>query len=290
MNEMQHGNIGDFFQVFTESVTNTLSKNLDTDICNKIQFSMESLSAVQNMESLKTGNAIYKRDYATGNNQGSLIILIPEELIAFIADVLTGGSGEGAYKGSLSEIETNSILNVLEKSFKEIESDFKKQHEQTLAFSANPVLLLKEMPEYSINTDDSSFDFSISNTLTLTEDKEFTIEVVTSFNSLETFMDDLGFSKNGSSKKKGLMALDLRCLADVKIHVTAELGRTRVPIKHALELVRGSLVQLDTVNNSDIKVFANGVEFAYAQVVALEENFGLKITKIISPEERLERI
>lgn len=290
MNEMQHGNIGDFFQVFTESVTNTLTKNLDTDICNKVQFSMESLSAVQNMESLKTGNAIYKRDYATGSHQGALIILIPEELIAFISDVLTGGSGEGAYKGSLSEIETNSILNVLEKSFKEIESDFKKQHEQTLAFSADPVILLKEMPEYSINSDDSSFDFSISNTLTLTEDKEFTIEVVTSFDSLETFMDDLGFSKSGASKKKGLMSLDLKCLSDVKIHVTAELGRTRVPIKHALELVRGSLVQLDTVNNSDIKVFANGVEFAYAQVVALEDNFGLKITKIISPEERLEHI
>lgn len=290
MNDTQHDSIGDFFQIFTQSVTKTLSKNLDTDICNKIQFAMESLSAIQNVENLKENNVIYKIDYATGNNQGNLIILIPEELIAIISDVLTGGTGEGSYKGSLSEIETNSILNMLEKVFKEIESDFKKQHEQSLAFSADPILLLKEMPNYSINDDDSSFDFSISNTLSLNSNKDFTIDVLTNFVALEKFMDDLGFSKSGGQKKKGLMALDIKCLADVKIHITAELGRTRVPIKHALELVRGSLVQLDTINNSDIKVFANGVEFAYAQVVAIEENFGLKITKIVSKEERLERI
>ena len=290
MNETQHESIGDFFQVFTQSVTKTLSKNLDTDICTKIHFLMESLSAIHDVEKLKDNNVIYKIDYATGNNQGALVILIPEELIAIISDVLTGGTGEDVYKGSLSEIETNSIINMLEKIFREIESDFKKHHEHNLAFSADPILLLKEMPEYLINDDDSSFDFSISNTLSLNAGKDFAIEVLTNFDALEKFMDDLGFSKQGGAKKKGLMALDIKCLADVKIHVTAELGRTRVPIKHALELVRGSLVQLDTVNNSDIKVFANGVEFAYAQIVAIEENFGLKITKIISPEERLEHI
>jgi flagellar motor switch/type III secretory pathway protein FliN len=290
MNELQHDNIGDFFQVFTRSVTKTLSKSLDTDICKKINFSMESLSAIQNVEKLKDNNAIYKIDYATGNNQGALVILIPEELIAIISDVLTGGTGEGAYKGSLSEIETNSILNILEKIFKNIEVDFKKHHEHNLAFSAEPILLLKEMPEYSINEDNASFDFSISNILSLNPDNDFAIDLLTSFDSLEKFMDDLGFSKQGGAKKKGLMALDLKCLSDVKIQVTAELGRTRVPIKHALELVRGSLVQLNTVNNSDIKVFANGIEFASAQVVAIEDSFGLKITRIISQEERLEHI
>ena len=53
MNETQHDSIGGFFQVFTQSVTKTLSKNLDTDICDKIHFLMESLSAVQNIEKLK---------------------------------------------------------------------------------------------------------------------------------------------------------------------------------------------------------------------------------------------
>lgn len=75
-------------------------------------------------------------------------------------------------------------------------------------------------------------------------------------------------------------------LADVDINIIAELGKAQVPMKYALELSEGSIIELDTLNDSDIKVYANGVEFALAQVVALEDNFGLKITKIISPEER----
>ena len=104
-------------------------------------------------------------------------------------------------------------------------------------------------------------------------------------------MKDLGVTKiNSQTKKIGSSSLDVTRLADVKINITAELGRTRVPIKYALELVRGSLVELDVLNGSDIKVFANDIEFAYAQVVAVEDNFGLKITKIIAPEERLDSI
>ena len=102
-------------------------------------------------------------------------------------------------------------------------------------------------------------------------------------------MDDLGlYRSNSAAKKESISKMDIDRLADVKINITAELGRARVPIKYALELVRGSLIELDTLNNADIKVFANGIEFARAQIVAVEEDFGLKITQVISPEERLE--
>lgn len=78
----------------------------------------------------------------------------------------------------------------------------------------------------------------------------------------------------------------LEGLSDVDISIIAQLGKTQVPMKYALELDEGSIIELETLNESDIKVYANGVEFAHAQVVALEDNFGLKITKIISPELR----
>lgn len=280
-----------FFQIFSDSITSTLSKNLDTDICTKIEFLMTSSSQTSDVENLKADNAIYKIDYATGKLQGSLIVLIPEELIAVISDILTGGNGKDAYKGSLSEIETNSSLKILEKIFKGIESDFKQRYELDLIFSANPVLLLKEMSEYIIDSEEYSFDLLISNTLSLTDDKKYDIGLLLNAQAVENLMDDLGLSKpSPSAKKTDISSLNVNRLADVKINITAELGRTRVPIKYALELVRGSLVELDTLNNSDIRVFANGVEFARAQVVAVEDNFGLKITKIISPEERLENI
>lgn len=283
--------INNFFQIFLDPVNKNLSKSLDTDICTKIQFTITSSSKVSDVEALKADKVIYRLDYTTGKRQGTLTVLIPEELIACISDILTGGNGKDVYKGSLSEIETNSISKIVEKIFKGIENDFKKKYEHDLVFSTSPKLLLKEMPEYQINSEDHSFDLLIDSSLSLSDDTEYNIGLLLNNDIVEKLMNDLGLSKpTTSAKKTDISSLDVTRLADVKINITAELGRTRVPIKYALELVRGSLVELDTLNNSDIKVFANNVEFAYAQVVAVEDNFGLKITKIISPEERLERI
>lgn len=281
----------DFSQVFIGSVTRTLVKNLDVDVFNKIKLSMTGASKVRDVENLKGTNSIYKIDYATGNRQGALVVLIPEELIASISDVFTGGTGTGSYKGSLSEIETNSISGILEKVFKNIEDDFKKQYEHDLAFSATPSLILKEMDEYTIASDDFPLDFALDYKLTLTDDIQFNIVALMNIAILDGLMDDLGLVKAATPQvKTNYSLLNVNRLADVKINVTAELGRARVPIKYALELVRGSLIELDTLNNSDIRVFANGIEFAKAQVVAVEDNFGLKITKIVPPKERLESI
>jgi len=291
MTKIQNEQVSSFFQVFSESISKTLIKNLDSDVCKTIQLTMKSSSTVKNAEDLKKSNAIYKLDYAIGNRQGPLIILIPEELIAAISDILTGGTGQDSYKGSLSEIETNSISKILEKVFKNAESDFKKLYEHDFAFSANPILRLKETPEYEINTEEAFFDFLISTNLSLNEGEDYKIDILTNSTVLNGLMNDLGLIKVATAGKKlDLSALDVTRLSDVKINITAELGKTRVPIKVALELVRGSLIELDTLNDSDIKVFANGIEFAHAQVVAVEENFGLKITKIISAEERLETL
>lgn len=283
--------LGDFFQVFTESIHKTLSKNLDDDICTKIEFKMQSASKVSDFQALKENNAIYKLDFAIGTRQGVLAILVPEELIATISDILTGGNGKEAYKGSLSEIETNSISKIFEKLFRSIESDFKKFYEHDLAFSTNPLLLLKEEPDYETSLDDNALDFLISNTLKLSDEMQYNIYLLLSINIVNGLIKDLGLAGSEiSTKKTAITSLNVEALKDVKINITAELGRTRVPIKYALELVRGSLVELDTLNNSDIKVFANGVEFAQAQVVAIEDNFGLKITKIVSPEERFKSL
>lgn len=284
--------ITDFLQVFADSIGKTLLKNLDNDACPKINFSIDSSSKISDANSLKEDRIIYQLDFTTGNRQGALAVLIPEELIAVVSDLLTGGNGDKeVYKGSLSEIEINSTSKIFEKVFRNLEEDFKRRHDSNLIFSANPLCLLKEMPDYNINAENNSFNFLINNTLTLSEDKEYKIDFLLNLSSIEIIMKDLGLTKaNTTAKKIDLSSVDVSRLADVKINVTAELGRARVPIKYALELVRGSLVELDTLNNSDIKVFANGVEFAYAQVVAVEDNFGLKITKIISPEERLEQV
>lgn len=284
--------INKYLQKFDDSVKKTLTKNLDADACPKLDFVVDNSSKISDAEGLKDNRVVYQLDYTTGSRQGSLAILIPEEFLSVVSDLLTGGEGDKAvYKGSLSEIEINSTTKIFDKIFRELEEDFKREYDSNLVFSTNPVLLLKEMPEYVVTSAIEPFNFLVNNTLTLSDDKEYKIDFILTLSAVENIMKDLGLTTSSvATKKMDLSAVDISRISDVKIHITAELGRTRVPIKYALELIRGSLVELDTMNNSDIKVFANGVEFANAQVVAVDDNFGLKITKIISPEERLEQI
>lgn len=290
MDKNQEKMISIFFELFAKSVETVLSQALDSDVCNKIEFLMTSSSDVQDVEELKKDNVIYKFEYATGTCQGKLALLLPEKFVSSIADILMGGSGEEPYKGELTELEINSVSSLFEKVLKDIEGAFKIHYNQDLAFSAKPLLLLKEMPEYVINVAGEPLNFLINNTLTLKEGLSAPVDVLLNSNNLSELINSLGLSVNKPVEKTSMTALNINRLSDVKINITAELGRTRVPIKYALELVRGSLIELDTLNNSDIKVFANGVEFARAQVVAIEDNFGLKITKIVTPEERLEYI
>lgn len=290
MSNAQQNMMIEFFKIFTEPVVKVLNQELDKEVCTKIQLKVNSTSEVRDAEDLKNNNAVYKTDYATGDYQGKLVVLLPEEFVSYVADILMGGAGKGAYKGSLSELETNSLSKIMEEIFKEIENTLKKKHELNLAYSARPQLLLKELKDdYIINTDDMAFDLYVDNTLSLNDETEFKIGFLLTSNITDKVMMDLGFNKaDPTARKVNINALTIKNLEDVKIDITAELGRTRVPIKYALELVRGSLIELDTINNSDIKVYANEVLFAYAQVVAVEENFGLKITKIVSQQERME--
>lgn len=288
MNSQQQELFTEFFKIFSKPVVKPLMRKLDKDICKKISFSFNSFTEIKDAEELKKDNTLYKLEYATGKRQGNIALLIPEELLANISDILTGGDGKNVYKGSLSEIETNSVAPILTEIFREAESNFSHTYNHDLVFSANSHMVLKEMPDYKVNSGSTFLDLFIDCTISLNEGEKYKIGILLTKFVVEQLMNDLGFSSaNAEARLTERSNIDIGCLSDIKINITAELGRAQVPIKYALELVGGSIVELDTQNNADIKVYANGVEFAYAQVVAIEENFGLKITKIISPEERL---
>ena len=277
--------INEFLQTFAESAARTFSQFLDGENRKKIKISTESSIGISPDINLEENNAIYKLDYSTTKHPGKLIVFIPEEFISSISDIMTGGSGEGTYKGSLSEMEVNSILTLLANTFQTIEKDFKHNYEHDIAFNTHQKLLLKEMPEHKINLDTTFFNLLVTHTLTLNGEKEFKINSLLNLNALVETMNFLGMTKTALPKKRtNTPASNLQLLSDVKINIIAQLGKAQVPIKYALELVKGSLIELDTLNNTDIKVFANGVEFARAQVVAIEDTFGLKITKMKSKD------
>ena len=78
--------------------------------------------------------------------------------------------------------------------------------------------------------------------------------------------------------------LDL--ILDVPLKVTVELGRTRMQIRDVLELGKGSVVELDKLAGEPVDLLVNGKLIARGEVVVIDENFGVRVTDIVSPAER----
>ena len=72
---------------------------------------------------------------------------------------------------------------------------------------------------------------------------------------------------------------------DIPIEITAILGRTKMSLNEILELGRGSLIELDTLENQEVEILVNGKKVAYGQVVISNQNFGIKMTEVLEPED-----
>ncbi len=83
---------------------------------------------------------------------------------------------------------------------------------------------------------------------------------------------------------------NLDLLMDIKLKLTVELGRTEMPIKKVLELAKGSVIELDKIAGEPVELYANGKLIANGEVVVIEDNFGLRITNILSPDHRLKNL
>jgi flagellar motor switch protein FliN/FliY len=80
---------------------------------------------------------------------------------------------------------------------------------------------------------------------------------------------------------------NMELLKDVTLQVTVELGRARLPIGQILELVNGSIVELNKQAGEAVELYVQGKLIARGEVVIIDENFGIRITSIVSPQERL---
>jgi flagellar motor switch protein FliN/FliY len=91
------------------------------------------------------------------------------------------------------------------------------------------------------------------------------------------------FSENSETRQKE----NIDIVMDVPLEVTVELGRTRKKIREILEFAPGSVVELDKLAGEPIDIFVNGKFVARGEVVVIDENFGVRVTDIISPEKRI---
>jgi flagellar motor switch protein FliN/FliY len=83
---------------------------------------------------------------------------------------------------------------------------------------------------------------------------------------------------------------DISMILDIPVLLTVELGRTRIPIKNILQLAQGSVVELETLAGEPMDVLVNGYLIAQGEVVVVNEKFGIRLTDIVTPSERMRRL
>lgn len=85
-------------------------------------------------------------------------------------------------------------------------------------------------------------------------------------------------------------ARDLEMIMDIPVKLTVELGRTKLTIKQLLELAQGSVVELDGLAGEPMDILINGYLIAQGEVVVVDDKYGIRITEIITPSERVQKL
>jgi flagellar motor switch protein FliN len=98
------------------------------------------------------------------------------------------------------------------------------------------------------------------------------------------------FSENPVATGAGGAGNDINMILDIPVQLTVELGRTRIPIKHILQLAQGSVVELEAMAGEPMDVLVNGFLIAQGEVVVVNDKFGIRLTDIVTPSERMRRL
>lgn len=84
--------------------------------------------------------------------------------------------------------------------------------------------------------------------------------------------------------------LNLDVILDVPVTLSLEVGRARISIRNLLQLNQGSVVELDRLAGEPLDVLVNGTLIAHGEVVVVNEKFGIRLTDVISPTERIKKL
>lgn len=106
------------------------------------------------------------------------------------------------------------------------------------------------------------------------------------FDSLEDAPADAG--GRGGFELGGEDGLDV--ILDIPVTVSMEIGRTRLPIRNLLRLNQGSVIELDRLAGEPLDVLVNGTLIAHGEVVVVNEKYGIRLTDVISPAERVRKL
>ena len=85
-------------------------------------------------------------------------------------------------------------------------------------------------------------------------------------------------------------APDLDVIMDIPVRISMEVGNTEISIRNLLQLNQGSVIELDRLAGEPLDVLVNGTLIAHGEVVVVNEKFGIRMTDVISPSERIKKL
>lgn len=102
--------------------------------------------------------------------------------------------------------------------------------------------------------------------------------------------DDESLSPSGRGLTIPKADVNLDVILDVPVTIAMEIGRTKISIRNLLQLNQGSVVELDRLAGEPLDVYVNGCLIAHGEVVVVNDKFGIRLTDVISPTERIKKL
>lgn len=236
--------------------------------------------------------------FAFANNpESNQVVLISQDTLVDIYNAVTGKSADSVDENTLAEIRDSveAIVQGLCLAAGNI------RNEAMVASGLSVRLQIFSLPNNMqsagsiIRTNVRISSDDLSGSLIWLTDEETTNLFANSDNTT-TGSSDLANSSSGatasgsSGSLSGLEDSGLDLLYDIPLEVSVELGRVRMVVKDVIELGSGSIVEIDKAAGEPVDVLVNGRLVAHGEVVVIEDNFGVRITEILSPADRLARL
>lgn len=242
-------NIADAFSQLAVVIANSLSMNLNINVISRLDSPQDSVDAV-----------------LPGIGDDNLL-------------VATQNIAINGLSGKIDYIMPSSIRDVSGPT-QEPEPELEVQHDE-IKQEVSEDIIDSSIVNISGHTDDildsepePAFEKQV-----LREDDE---QVVAQ--EIETKQPEFGQLESSSGED---VSPNINLLMDVPLQVTVELGRTKMPIKEVLEISEGSIIELNKLAGEPVDFYVNGKLISKGEVVVIDENFGIRITEILSPAERI---
>ena len=100
-------------------------------------------------------------------------------------------------------------------------------------------------------------------------------------------LDELNASQSGTQVEENP---DLEVVFDIPVKLAMEVGATQISIRNLLQLNQGSVIELDRLAGEPLDILVNGTLIAHGEVVVVNDKFGIRVTDVISPSERIKRL